>query len=87
MGAIIINPQIEDINRIFMEMAQEMLRQKISCSLIAIQKPDAQALISAGDQGMIAGSLVAQLKKTLSHCNQEQRDIAKGIILKEIFNQ
>jgi len=83
----IISPQIEDINKIFIAMAQEMLRQKISCALIAYQTPEHMALISAGDQGSLAGAIVAQLKHTMAKCNQEQRDIAKGLILKEIFNQ
>jgi hypothetical protein len=83
----IISPQIEDISRVFMALAQEMNRQKISCVLIAHQTNEHMALISQGDQAALAGAIVAQLKHTLAKCNQEVTDITKGLILKEIFNQ
>ncbi len=83
----IIIPAIEDLNRIFIAMSEQMLINRISCSLIAIATPEHQALISAGDQSLIAGALVAQLKHTLSRCNREVNDLTKGLILKEIFNQ
>ncbi len=83
----IIIPAIEDLNKIFIAMSEQMLMQRISCSLIAVATPEHMALISAGDQSIIAGALVAQLKNTLSRCNRETNDITKGLILKEIFNQ
>jgi hypothetical protein len=85
--AIIVSPQIEDIARIFSSMAAEMQRQKISCVLIAYQSPEAMTLISKGDHSSLGVLLAAQLKYTMSKCNQDEKDVIKGIILKEIFNQ
>jgi hypothetical protein len=87
MKAIITSLQMEQVKNMFIAMNREFKRNGFSAVLISYNHPQSMAIQYTGDVGAISGVLVATLAKVLNDCNQEQRDIAKGLILKEIFNQ
>lgn len=79
--------RIDAIDNIFLAMTREFEQEELSAVLICFKDPETMSIRAVGDKGSLAGVLVATLKDVLQGCNQEQRDIAKGLILKEIFNQ